>query len=354
MDLTQAEKYEVLAAREKLRNSNSSLVEAADYFLKHNAAHKTVPTVDEAIEIWKSEKAKLGLSQKYQESAVRNYFRPFAKKFGKRKLNQIAPQEIQSFIFTHKTWSALTKASHLNYLKTFFSFFIKRGSISLNPVAKIAKPKITEGEPCLLSVSDTTLLLNFAFSHGYKDECAAMALVLFCGIRVDEVDRLTWEAIDFESGIVTIQGKASKRGRKRSNPIPPNAIEWLKRCRPTAHSSRIGPSDYTQRMKRLRDKLQEINKDFVYPQNGMRHSFSAYHLAKHENAPTTAYLLGHPNPNLLYSTYKELTSKRQAELYWEIVPEEVALTRASVKQKKEAEAQVVLAAIKKQVRVSEV
>jgi site-specific recombinase XerD len=95
-------------------------------------------------------KAKLRLSQKYQESAFRNFFKPFAKKFGKRKLNMISAKEIEKYVFSHRTWSARTKISHLNYLRTFFSFFVKQGNVSLNPVTNIAKPKVVEEEPCLL------------------------------------------------------------------------------------------------------------------------------------------------------------------------------------------------------------
>jgi site-specific recombinase XerC len=323
-DLTQAEKYDMLAARERLINCNASLPEAVDFFLKHNAAHKAVLTVDEALAEWQTEKAKLRLSQKYQESAARNFFRPFAKKFGKKKLNLISSREIERYVFRHKTWSPQTKASHLNYLRTFFSFFLKQGNISLNPVIGISKPKIVEGEPRLLSVSNTNTLLNFALNNEYKEECAAMTLVLFCGIRVDEVDRLTWDAVSLQAGTVTIQGKDSKRGRKRINTISSNALEWLKMCQPDNKSGRIGPSDYRQRMKRLRTRVKGANGAFAYPQNAMRHSFAGYHLANHEDAIKTAFLLGHPNPNLLHSTYKELTSKQQAAQFWNILPEKLA------------------------------
>lgn len=319
-DINEVERHEILGAREKLKPYNATIAEAVEFFIKHNATNRVILTVEEALEIWKAEKAKLRLSQKYQFSAVRNFFNPFIQKFRKRKLNDIMSTEIDRYIFSHRKWNAQTRASHISYLRTFFSFFVKRGNISLNPAVNVQKPKVNEGEHRLLSVEDTSTLLNFALDNESKEECAAMVLTFFCGMRVEEVSRLTWAAVDLDRGIVTLQGKDSKKGRRRINPIPENAKEWLKRCYQTGYDGRIGPSDYAQRLKRLRTKVKEANKGFVYPQNAMRHSFAGYHLAKFGNAATTAVLLGHPNPSLLYSTYKELSSKEEAEKFWNIVP----------------------------------
>jgi len=341
-DLSQAEKYDILAATELLKPYNASVRETVDFFIKHNAANRIVLTVEEALEAWKAEKSKLRMSQKYQNSAVRNFFRPFVKKFKKRKLHEISAKEIENYIFKHRTWSGQTKASHIGYIRTFFNYFIKQGNISLNPATNIAKPKVVKDEPRLLSISDTTRMLDFALANGFKEECAAMVLVLFCAIRVDEVDRLTWDSIDWEKSKVTVQGKQSKKGHRRTNPIPANALRWLESCTPDDKLSRIGPSDYIQRMKRLRSKIKENYKDFNYPQNAMRHSFSGYHLAKHENSILTAFLLGHPNPNLLYSTYKELASKEDAELYWNIIPKQLADDIAAQKAKDTATEQALI------------
>ena len=70
--------------------------------------------------------------------------------------------------------------------------------------------------------------------------------------------------------------------------------------------------------KRLRGKAK-----IPYPQNAARHCFSSYHIALHEDGAKTAVLLGHPNPALLYSTYREVVTKDDALLYFAIVPRAV-------------------------------
>jgi hypothetical protein len=71
-------------------------------------------------------------------------------------------------------------------------------------------------------------------------------------------------------------------------------------------------------MQRLRRKAK-----IPYPQNAARHCFSSYHVALDEDGAKTAVLLGHSNPALLYSTYREVVTKEDAFRYFGIVPRAV-------------------------------
>jgi hypothetical protein len=57
-----------------------------------------------------------------------------------------------------------------------------------------------------------------------------------------------------------------------------------------------------------------------WPQNGLRHSFASYHLAKHQNAAELALQMGHTSTKLIFSAYIELVSPEEAEKYWNIRP----------------------------------
>jgi hypothetical protein len=80
-------------------------------------------------------------------------------------------------------------------------------------------------------------------------------------------------------------------------------------------------------MQRLRKKA-KVN----YPQNCARHCFASYHVAFHENGAKTALQLGHPNPTLLYSTYRHLVTMEEAREFWDIVPQFVADQRIAEKE----------------------
>jgi integrase len=93
-----------------------------------------------------------------------------------------------------------------------------------------------------------------------------MALVFFCGVRVEEAGHLMWEDVDLNR-IVQIGHSQSKMGHRRVNTIPDNAYEWLNLCKSTG---RVAPQNHQERLKRLRRKS-----GISYPQNAMRHCFAS-------------------------------------------------------------------------------
>ncbi|PYL37382.1 MAG: hypothetical protein DMF34_10665 [Verrucomicrobia bacterium] len=63
-----------------------------------------------------------------------------------------------------------------------------------------------------------------------------------------------------------------------------------------------------------------------------RHCFASYHIAFHEDGAKTASQLGHPNPTLLYSTYRHLVTPEDAKEFWGIVPKFVTDQRIAEEQ----------------------
>ena len=58
----------------------------------------------------------------------------------------------------------------------------------------------------------------------------------------------------------------------------------------------------------------------TWPNNGLRHSFASYHLAKHQNAPQLALEMGHSTPRMIFDNYREVVAPAEAERYWTIRP----------------------------------
>jgi hypothetical protein len=48
-----------------------------------------------------------------------------------------------------------------------------------------------------------------------------------------------------------------------------------------------------------------------WPNNGLRHSFASYHLAKHQNAPRLALEMGHSTPRMVFDNYREAWRRRK-------------------------------------------
>jgi integrase len=216
-------------------------------------------------------------------------------------------------------------------LRALYSFLIKRGHAGLNPFASVefAKKVGVRVIGKIISPEAVRKLLQYALDNNndYKAECASMVLVFFCGVRVDEVDRLDWKQIRLDGAKSIVDIQEAKNGRRRINPIPVNAVEWLRLCQA---KGKVAPPNYTKRMQRLRKKA-KVN----YPQNSARHCFASYHIAYHRDGAQTGFLLGHPNPKLLYDTYRELVSFEEAEKFWNVVPESSRQEQAELERQRD-------------------
>ena len=189
----------------------------------------------------------------------------------------------------------------------------------------------------IISPGEVKVLLQYALDRECKAECASMALVFFCGVRVDEINRLNWSLIRLNGAKSFVDVHEAKNRHRRVNSIPPNAVEWLRLCQ---SGGRVAPGNYTKRMQRLRKRA-----NVYYPQNAARHCFASYHIAYNHDAAQTAFLLGHPNAALLYNTYRELVTFEEAEKFWNILPDSVIRDQADLERERdederaEAEAQ---------------
>jgi hypothetical protein len=94
----------------------------------------------------------------------------------------------------------------------------------------------------------------------------------------------------------------------------PNLRAWIEAYPPPP--GRLTNKNHDNRVREIRDSL----KNFHRVHNGGRKSCATYMLELTQDAPKTAIILGHTSPHLLYSTYRGLTTKAEAEAYFNILP----------------------------------
>lgn len=316
-DLSDVMRHEVLSALAKLREYNATITQAVEFFLKHARPAKANATIGEVMEQFKSAKQKSGRSAKYLDTSWKTFFVPFRDHFKNCEISEVTSTACELYFYKSKSWSATTRRSHLRHVSVLFNFAVEKGFAGINPVADVERPKKPAGTSRgrVVTVENVVKLLQYALAHDYKSECAALVLVLFCGVRVEEVTRLKWEdvSLDEDEVVVTLGEEVTKTGKSRINPVPPNALEWLLSLR---GKGPITLPNYEGRMRYLRQRAQA-----GFKQNSARICFASYHLAHYGDAPKTAFLLGHDNPTLLYSTYKALVTKEAASRYWRITPD---------------------------------
>jgi len=322
-DLDQLGRAAVRHALEKIKPFDATITEAVDFYVKFAKPPKGKVTIQEAMDLFLKEKTAEGCSTSYLKNSRRCFFIPFRDAFKDCLMNEVTPTRAHRYIYGKDSWNMTTKNSHVRHLRALYSFVKKKGHATMDPFASVpfAKDRADKITDKVLSVEDAKTLLQFALDSGRKAACASVSLVLFCGIRVDEVERVGWENIDLDSEKPIVDLKEGKNGKRRVNAIPDNAVEWLRACR--CARGRVAPQNYVKAMQRLRRKAK-----VGYKQNAARHSFASYHVAVSEDAAKTAIMLGHPNQALLYSTYRELVKKTDAERYWNILPRHIEEMRA--------------------------
>jgi len=317
-DLAAVNKREILLALERLAPFNVSILDVADFYIRYAMPSAGPIVIEDAVEKFLAAKLRANRKPRYVNALADSYLKPLKRAFPKRVVSEITTEEMRRFIFARKR-APKTVMNYLKSLDVFFHYLIREKHCTLNPLARIEKPILDDGKTTFLAVESVQSMMQFALDNGHKAECACMALVLFCGVRVEEVERLSWSDVRLKTRKVHLEAAVTKKRRRRINEISENAFEWLVQCQ---GESKVAPKNYDNRMRAVRRGAK-----VAYSQNAMRHSFASYHVAMHENAAATAFMLGHPDANLLYNTYRDLVAKDDARLYWEILPANVVLAR---------------------------
>ena len=314
-DINASTRHEILHAVEKLKDYRATITEAVDFFLKHARPAKADATIGEIMDQFKSVKTKAGLSKKYLTTSWDSFFVPFRDAFKNCVITEVTSDAAEKYVYGHKKWNSTTRGTVIRHLNVLFNFAIERGYAALNPFSTVQTPKraVSNSKDKVMAVEQVIKLLQYAYQNGYKGECAALVLVFFCGVRMDEVTSVKWEDCKLDEDVPVVVLDETKANRRRVNAIPKNALAWLIELR---GKGKIPPENYAGRMRYLRKKSNS-----GYMQNSARISFASYHVAMYEDPPKTSLLLGHQSPALLWNTYRALVTKAEAERFWKITPD---------------------------------
>jgi integrase len=267
--------------------------------------------VDELFKVKEAD----GASKRYL-SDLRSRLKQFAEAFDGKSVAEMTAPQIDDWLRslsnkeTGKRLSPVTRNNFRRVLITAFSFALGRGYCVGNPAEETARAKEVESPVGILTVNETARLLESA----PVELLPYIAIGAFAGLRRAELERLDWQEVDLQAGLIEVTASKAKSARRRFVKIQPNLARWLQ---PHAQlSGNVTPLGYRVLLESARDAagIQE------WPQNALRHGFASYHLARFNNAALLALELGHTNSNLVFQHYRQLVKPKQAERYWKIAP----------------------------------
>lgn len=303
-------KHAVVAALKLLGLQRAGeIVEAVKCYLKYGT--KEQRTLAEAVKECVAAKIKSGKRASYT-TAFANTLARFAKGRARKLIDQISATECESFInrpaikrrdgkIIHVSAATRTRKNRQIDLRTLFSFAVKRGYCSENPIERLESITEDEKTPEIFTVDQAKTLLTKVRAL-YPQLLPFLVLCLFGGLRPSEAQRLTWD--DIGPDVIRINAGRSKGRRVRFVTVNPTLRAWL---------NLGGELPTTEpRSRKIRKLIQP------WPQDVLRHSFVSYSYAIH-GAKHTAQEAGH-SEDILHRKYRALVSKAEAERFWNLLP----------------------------------
>jgi len=311
--LSQREMSDFITAREKLAKFGETISDAVQFRVNHlTRIRRHGITVAQLANELMEAKRKGRRSEVYLRD-LRYRLAIFSRDFGDRPIAGITVEELDNFLHA-LPYSPQSRKNYRTIIGLLFRYAENRGIIDTNPIRRIDTPTLVDRPPEIFTVDELHALLEAAQGVA-PDVVPMLAIGAFAGVRDAEIRRLDWSEIDITRGHIEVKAAKAKSARRRIIPIQPNLSAWL---RPYAA---MKGSVVPEGARRKLDRVRKAAKLSSWRGNGLRHSYASYRLAATHDAPRVASELGHTNPQMLYSTYREVVLPEEAERYWKIVPE---------------------------------
>ena len=311
LSLPDAARHDAQQALEVLLPHGKGIMDAVRFYTRYLDRTTKSCTTEELLESFLWAKEGEHVSPRHL-SDLRSRLSHFRDAFKGRKVNTIEASEIADWIHNRDA-GAQTKQNFRRILHNLFNFALRKKFVSENPVKAIPPIRLKDTNPEIYTPEEMALLLQ----HADAQIVPYIALGAFAGLRGAERERLQWQNIEFQSGHVRVGGDIAKTGSKRLIPMPENLKAWLLPCaQPEGDILPVKLRNTFRDLCRAACKKAGIK----WKHNGLRHSFASYRLAQTGEAARTSLEMGN-SPAVVFKHYRELVSKEQAEVYWNIKPE---------------------------------
>lgn len=200
--------------------------------------------------------------------------------------------------------------------RDFFGCPAMRALVPQNPFSDAPPKKDKGARLAILTVDQMRALLDHEWPEWFKAWLVAGA---FAGLRTREIFSIPASAIDWDYDEIVIRHQDAKQG-EAARPRSATIYEAFKRHAPRRDADKPLVDGWSK--KRWKPVIREACKvigveSLEWPSNCLRHSFASYHLAHFKDTVQTAFLMG-TSPRLLYETYANLVSRRDAAKWWEL------------------------------------
>src|SRR5262249_31723368 len=246
LSITDALRVEAIECTELLQPYGKTLREAAKFYAAHLKAIKGSRKVKEIVADLIAARTADGLSARYLGD-LRVRLGRFGQSFGEEMIAGISASQIDEWLRGLGV-GAVTRNTFRRRLAVLFSFAKRRGYVTENPITDVERAKERETEIAILSVGELARLLECASS----EMLPFWTIGAFTGFRRSDIERLTWNEIDFDAGVIEVKASKSKTASRRLVAIQPNLLEWLAPYR--TRTGRVCPVNLQRKINEDRER----------------------------------------------------------------------------------------------------
>jgi len=346
------------------------LLQAAEYYVKCHpsriAPRPVMEVVDEMLKLKQSD----GLNDGYLRH-LRYDLEKFATAFH-GNIGTVMGPEIDKWLRGLGV-SPRTRNNLRNSVQTLFAFAKSQKYLPKDhdEIDGVTQAKDGAGEIEIFTPKEMAEIL----AHADERVIPFLTLGAFAGIRHAEIQRLDWNDIHFDAGIIEIRAAKAKTASRRTLPILDNLRAWLLR-----HRQEAGPvcvylnmaseikslvrgingarravwakakgasgEQLKQAEKQARQALAKAKAEhgkpkhrgdvpsgaetakiegwpaFAWKHNALRHSFISYRVAETQDVAKVSLEAGN-SPQMIFKHYRELVQPKEAKAWFAISPKEV-------------------------------
>lgn len=316
-------------AEAKAKLGGRSLVEAVNFFVRHNPAALPRRTVAEVVAELVAAKTADGVSAVYLKD-LNFRLGKFQEAFC-GQISDVTAADINVFLRGLKC-AGRGRNNYRGSIGTLMKFAGASGYVTRNQIEfeTVARAKEEQKEIAIFTAKEMGALLAAAqldpedlkmgFNKRYATGPGLLPLLVlgaFAGLRTAEIERQRWEDIHLERGFLRVTGAKGNTAQKRLVPISDNLKKWLARCRKDS-----GPVCEIARTPEALTRL-AARAGVKWKHNALRHSYASYRMAKVKNAAQVSLELGN-TPKMVFRHYRELVTEPEAKVWFSIAPEKPA------------------------------
>lgn len=319
MALSSSERADLMTTYHQIRSRGLTLGQVWQEWCAHANTKSNVDSITliEAGRRWLQHQREKECSPKHLKNCT-----SFIERFVRGRLSKsaasIQAQEVRAWLDQYE--NPVSWNTHRNLAKAWFSYLFESDLIPHNPLDKqTALPKRRERycRPVVFSPEQVRKSLLYIWEQD-RDLLAYFTLATFAGVRPEECDRMTWEMIDLDRGLIDLPEWVTKTRRPRLVHLEPAALQWLRLAKEQGSRLPWHPSLRCHRLKGLRTYLGFKE----WPHDIMRHTFGSYYVELHQSLEKASLEMGN-SPEIIQRHYRELVRPEECRLFWALTPQSV-------------------------------